>query len=106
MVLTSPHLFSGLEDVVDPYPDVTEILVYPTAYVTKTQRVGPLGIVTEGSVNAGEAWMHGPVVLSWDAIEQASFGSVYRCCDCGSSVVRIKNSLMLFEAKLCHVVAH
>ena len=23
-----------------------------------------------------------------DFIEQASFGSVYRCCDCGSSVVR------------------
>lgn len=82
LVLTAPmklliaaqaaRLLVGLADVVEPYPDVTEILVYPTAYVTQTQRVGALGIVSEGSVNAGEAWMHGPVVLSWDAVERES----------------------------------
>ena len=36
------------------------------------ERVDSIGIVSEGAVNAGEAWMHGPVVLSWDAIERES----------------------------------
>ena len=64
------RLLVGLPDV--DYADVTSILVYPSAYVTHTQRVGPDGIVSEGSVNAGEAWHRGPVILSWDAVEQAS----------------------------------
>ncbi len=66
------RLLVGFEPVGDPYPDVTSILVYPTAYVTKTPRVNSIGVVSEGSVNAGEAWMHGPVVLSWDAVERES----------------------------------
>ena len=66
------RLLVGIEDIVDPFPDVSSILVYPTAYVTQTQRVNSIGVVSEGSVNAGEAWMHGPVVLSWDAIERES----------------------------------
>lgn len=64
------RLLVGLEDV--DYDDVTSILVYPTAYVTRTQRVGRDGIVSEGSVNAGEAWHNGPVILSWDAVERES----------------------------------
>lgn len=62
------RLLVGRDDVESPYPDVTSILVYPTAYVTPHERRDALGIVSTGSVNAGEAWMHGPVVLSWDAV--------------------------------------
>ena len=64
------RLLVGLPDV--DYADVSSILVYPTAYVTRVQRVGRDGIVSEGSVNAGEAWHHGPVILSWDAVERDS----------------------------------
>lgn len=64
------RLLVGLPEV--SYADVTSILVYPTAYVTRTQRMGRDGIVSEGSVNAGEAWHRGPVIVSWDAVERES----------------------------------
>ena len=80
LVLTAPmkliiasqaaRLLVGVDGVVDPYPDVKSILVYPTAYVSPIEHVDSIGIVSEGAVHAGEAWMHGPVVLSWDAIER------------------------------------
>jgi len=52
------------------YPNVRSIFVYPTAYVAKTQTVGPAGVVTEEeSVRLGEAWQDGPVVLSWSDVK-------------------------------------
>ncbi len=54
------------------YEDVSSILVYPTSYVTRTPQVGRDGVMSVGSVNAGEAWHHGPVILSWDAVEHES----------------------------------
>ena len=66
------RLVVGREDVVEPFLDVTSILVYPTAYINPTPRVGALGIESEGFVNAGEAWMSGPVVLSWDTVKHES----------------------------------
>jgi Mlc titration factor MtfA (ptsG expression regulator) len=48
------------------YRRVRTILVYPSAYTTGRARGGG-SIVGEGSVNAGEAWYRGPVILSWDA---------------------------------------
>jgi len=50
----------------DYYPDVSSILVYPSAYRTMPQR-DAAGVMREGSANLGEAWPGGPVVLSWDA---------------------------------------
>ena len=48
------------------YRRVKSILVYPSAYSTGRAHGGS-GIVGDDSVNAGEAWYRGPVVLSWDA---------------------------------------
>jgi len=48
------------------YRRVHTILVYPSAYSTG-RAGGRDGIVGQGSVNAGEAWYRGPVILSWDA---------------------------------------
>jgi len=45
------------------------VLVYPSAYVTKTRN--PIGgvLALEGeSINLGESWSSGVVVLSWDAV--------------------------------------
>jgi Mlc titration factor MtfA (ptsG expression regulator) len=53
----------------DIYPRLITILVYPTAYVTKTKK--PLGgaLTLEGeSINLGESWSSGVVVLSWDDV--------------------------------------
>jgi len=70
IAVQAARLVVGRDDVDAPFADVTSILVYPTAYVTPHRRVDAIGVVSEGFVNAGEAWMHGPVVLSWDAVER------------------------------------
>lgn len=57
----------GLEH--DYYPNVESILVYPSGYVAREQRAQPGGVVVEGhSARLGEAWLYGPVVLSWDSV--------------------------------------
>ena len=68
IAVQATRLLVGMGEIVDPYPDVTSILVYPTAYIGQTKHRDALGVVSEGFVNAGEAWMNGPVVLSWDAV--------------------------------------
>jgi len=50
----------------DYFANVESILVYPTAYVAREQTVGPDGVVDEEmSSRLGEAWLTGPVILSW-----------------------------------------
>ncbi|QDT47698.1 Protein MtfA [Symmachiella dynata] len=45
---------------------VRTILVYPGDYVVPDRSVGPDGVVREGpSARHGEAWLRGPVILSW-----------------------------------------
>ncbi len=45
---------------------VETILVYPDDYVAPEKTVGPDGVVREGpSARHGEAWLRGPVILSW-----------------------------------------
>jgi len=57
------------------YPNVRDILVYPTGYFATTKRRDAMGIVHEGSPNLGEAWYDGPVIVSWaDAIHGAAEG--------------------------------
>jgi Mlc titration factor MtfA (ptsG expression regulator) len=68
IAVQAARLLVGMGEIVDPYPDVTSILVYPTAYLAPHQKRDAIGIVSEGFVNAGEAWMNGPVVLTWDAV--------------------------------------
>ncbi|MBI1313565.1 hypothetical protein GC176_19920 [bacterium] len=54
---------------VDVYFDhVLSILVYPTAYVAPDTSISRVGIVIDegGEAREGEAWWHGPVVLSWE----------------------------------------
>ncbi len=71
-------LLAGFEidPLTDPvYPNVSEILVYPTGYFATTKRRDAMGIVHEGSANLGEAWYGGPVIISWaDALHGAAEG--------------------------------
>lgn len=54
-----------LGDNADYYPGFTGVLVYPETFVVpRLRRDGPLE-QEEEEARAGEAWQHGPVVLSW-----------------------------------------
>lgn len=57
----------GLDPLRDElYPNLKTIIVYPAGFYSEQARqVGPVGIVSEGFANLGEAWHAGPVVLSW-----------------------------------------
>ncbi|MBU1700417.1 MAG: zinc-dependent peptidase [Candidatus Eisenbacteria bacterium] len=57
----------------DDYPRLESILVYPSAYVARSNERLPGGIVHEGpSVRLGEAWSSGAVVLSWDDVRRGA----------------------------------
>lgn len=55
------------------FDEVRSILVYPDAYLAKTQQNMGSGVVMETqSGRLGEAWYRGPVILSWsDVLETA-----------------------------------
>jgi MtfA peptidase len=56
-------------DDADYFPEVSTILVHPTAYRARTTEVRPDGTVIEGhAVRLGEAWHRGELVLSWDDV--------------------------------------
>jgi MtfA peptidase len=53
----------------DIYPKLSTVLVYPSAYVARSIKPIGIGIALEGeTVNLGESWASGIVVLSWDEI--------------------------------------
>jgi hypothetical protein len=55
------------------YPELSSILVYPSAYVVKNtrQKVGDL-VVESDQVRLGESWVRGAVVLAWDAVQHGA----------------------------------
>lgn len=64
----------------DYYPGVKTIVLYPSAFITTSKRVGPGGVITEETgVRLGEAWhgvnsplSGGPVILAWDHVAQGA----------------------------------
>jgi MtfA peptidase len=57
----------------DIYPRLTTVLVYPSAYIAKAVKPVGSGLALEGeTVNLGESWTNGIVVLSWDEIRAAA----------------------------------
>ena len=62
----------------DYYPGLTEILVYPNAYVVPRQEyLGGGAIVESEEVLAGQSQKRGPVVLSWEDVKRSSSQSHY-----------------------------
>ena len=58
-----------LEHEGEPYPEVDEILVYPTTFVPRRFSWTPTADrdVHAAEPTLGEAWKHGVVVLAWDS---------------------------------------
>lgn len=52
-----------------------EIIVYPDAFITRREAVDGAGVVhTHRNILGGEAWLRGPLVLSWRDIEASEPG--------------------------------
>lgn len=52
-----------------PYPELNTVLLYPSAFTSTSQSVGPGGTVVERTVQCvGESWENGTVILAWDAV--------------------------------------
>lgn len=63
-----PILNLGLEW----YQGWSSIIVYPSSYMTESTTTDEMGIVHSGQQHrSGEAWLRGPVILSWRDIEEA-----------------------------------
>lgn len=56
-----------------PYPELNTVLLYPSAFITTSQSVGPGGTVVEREVEClGESWENGTVILAWDSVRHGA----------------------------------
>lgn len=52
----------------------SEVILYPGAFRVKHAQIDAAGLVhDESSVLAGESWLRGPVILSWDDVERDAY---------------------------------
>ena len=59
---------------IDCYDDWVEVVLYPGAFRVNHERRDAIGLVhNEANVLSGEAWLHGPVILSWDDVERDTY---------------------------------
>jgi Mlc titration factor MtfA (ptsG expression regulator) len=59
---------------IDYFDDWVEVILYPGAFRVEHERRDIIGLVhNEASILTGEAWLRGPVVISWDDVERDSF---------------------------------
>lgn len=59
---------------IDYFDNWVEVILYPGAFRVNHQRVDAIGLVHEdSSVLAGESWLRGPVILSWDNVERGAY---------------------------------
>ncbi|MEO8333164.1 MAG: M90 family metallopeptidase [Gallionella sp.] len=61
---------------IDYFDDWVEVVLYPGAFRVTHERMDAIGLVhNEANDLTGEAWLRGPVILSWDDVERDSFHS-------------------------------
>jgi len=59
---------------IDCYDDWVEVVLYPGAFRVNHEQRDAIGLVhNEANVLSGEAWLHGPVILSWDDVERDTY---------------------------------
>ena len=55
-------------DMVDLYPGLDSILVYPSAYRAASKKRDGLVVIESDDARLGESWTRGSVVLAWDHV--------------------------------------
>jgi hypothetical protein len=68
---------------IDYFDNWVEVTIYPGAFRTNREQTDAIGVVhRDPRVLTGEAWLQGPVILSWDDVERDSYD-----CQPGHNVV-------------------
>jgi len=68
---------------IDYFDNWVEVAIYPGAFRTNREQTDAIGLVhRETRVLTGEAWLGGPVILSWDDVERDTYD-----CQPGRNVV-------------------
>lgn len=58
----------------DYFDDWVEVVLYPNAFRVRHEKQDGMGLVhNQTSILTGEAWLRGPVILSWDDVERDSY---------------------------------
>ena len=61
---------------IDYFDDWVEVVLYPGAFRVEHEQMDAVGLVhNRASILTGEAWLRGPVILSWDDVERDSYHS-------------------------------
>ncbi|HBR94020.1 MAG TPA: hypothetical protein DEA90_07625 [Opitutae bacterium] len=56
-----------------PYPELNTVLLYPSAFTTTSETVGPGGTILSREVKClGESWANGTVILAWDSVRRGA----------------------------------
>lgn len=59
---------------IDCYDDWVEVVLYPGAFRVNHEQRDAIGLVhNDANVLSGEAWLRGPVILSWDDVERDTY---------------------------------
>ena len=59
---------------IDCFDDWVEVVLYPGAFRVNHEQRDAIGLVhNDANVLSGEAWLRGPVILSWDDVERDTY---------------------------------
>jgi len=59
---------------IDCFDDWVEVILYPGAFRVNHEQRDAIGLVhNDANVLSGEAWLRGPVILSWDDVERDTY---------------------------------
>lgn len=59
---------------IDYFDNWVEVVLYPGAFRVNHEQRDAIGLVhNDTNVLSGEAWLHGPVILSWDDVERDTY---------------------------------
>ncbi|MFA5529233.1 MAG: M90 family metallopeptidase [Thiohalomonadaceae bacterium] len=62
----------------DWYDGWSAVIVYPAEFVPRLEWMDEAGVVhTAEEIRSGEAWLHGPVILSWGDVKASGMGDGY-----------------------------
>lgn len=59
---------------IDCFDNWVEVILYPGAFRVNHEQMDAIGLVhNDANVLSGEAWLRGPVILSWDDVERDTY---------------------------------